>query len=166
MCFFYSNSNHSFTNSTLSIVLFSSLLSSFSKNFNFRPTLTFSGKIIYRSSGENATCPSLAFVFKILLNNKGCDSSPWALIPEQNKSVYGSFVLGSVPFPKLPIFLEETITNLFLSHGALVWKPCPYPGKITARPLRPSTFNINGFSVCTWAMFSVSEQTCISDSHL
>ena len=28
-------------------------LSSFSKNFNFRPTLTFSGKIIFRSTGEN-----------------------------------------------------------------------------------------------------------------
>ncbi len=29
-------------------------LSSFAKNFSFRPALTFSGKIIYRSTGENA----------------------------------------------------------------------------------------------------------------
>ena len=29
------------------------LLSSFSKNFNFRPSLTFSGKVIYRATGEN-----------------------------------------------------------------------------------------------------------------
>ncbi len=30
------------------------LLTSLSKNFNFRPTTTFSGRIIYRSTGENA----------------------------------------------------------------------------------------------------------------